>query len=37
VIKSGRMRWTGHVAHIGEKRHEYRVLAGKSEKGDILE
>jgi len=25
------MRWAGHVAHMGEKRGVYRVLAGKSE------
>jgi hypothetical protein len=28
LIKSIRMRWAGHVAHIGEKRGVYRVLAG---------
>jgi hypothetical protein len=26
VIKSRRMRWTGHVARIGERRGVYRVL-----------
>jgi hypothetical protein len=31
-MKSGRKRWTGHVARTGEKRHKYRVLAGKPEK-----
>jgi hypothetical protein len=31
VKKSRRMRWTGHVARIGEKRGVYRVLVGKSE------
>jgi hypothetical protein len=25
------MRWVGHVAHVGEKRDVYRVLAGKPE------
>jgi hypothetical protein len=30
-IKSRRMRWAGHVAHIGEGRNVYRVLVGKSE------
>jgi hypothetical protein len=25
------MRWTGHVAHIGQRRGVYRVLVGKSE------
>jgi len=29
VIKSRRMRWAGHVAHIGEEREVYRVLVGK--------
>jgi hypothetical protein len=29
MIKSGRMRWTGHVAYAGEKRNECRILAGK--------
>jgi len=31
VIKSRRMRWAGHVAHIGEKRGVYRVLVRKPE------
>ena len=31
VIKSRRMRWVGHVAHMGEKRSVYRVLVGKPE------
>jgi hypothetical protein len=29
MIKSRRMRWEGHVARIGEKRNEYRLLIGK--------
>jgi hypothetical protein len=28
-IKSRRMRWAGHVAHMGEERKLYRVLVGK--------
>jgi len=28
VIKSGIMRWAGHVAHMGEGRVVYRVLVG---------
>jgi hypothetical protein len=28
MIKSGRMRWTGHVARVGERRGLYRVLVG---------
>jgi len=31
VIKSRRMRWAGHVAHMGEDRGVYRVLVGKPE------
>jgi len=31
VIKSRRMRWAGHVAHMGEERGMYRVLVGKQE------
>jgi hypothetical protein len=30
IIKSRRMRWAGHVAQMGEKRNEYR-LVGKPE------
>jgi hypothetical protein len=30
-IKSRRMRWAGHVAHMGEGRNAYRVLVGKPE------
>ena len=31
VIKSRRLRWAGHVAHMGERRGIYRVLVGKPE------
>jgi len=31
VIKSRRIRWAGHVAHVGEGRVVYRVLMGKPE------
>jgi len=31
LIKSRRMRWTGHVAPMGERRDVYRVLVGKPE------
>jgi len=31
VIKSRRMRWAGHVAHMGEERRVYRVLVRISE------
>jgi hypothetical protein len=29
VIKSRRLRWVGHVAHMGEERGVYRVLFGR--------
>jgi hypothetical protein len=29
VIKSRRMRWTGHVVRMGERTGAYRVLVGK--------
>jgi hypothetical protein len=29
VIKSRRMRWTGHVARIGQMRNVYKNLVGK--------
>jgi hypothetical protein len=31
MIKSRNMRWTGHVARIGETRNAYRILVGKPE------
>jgi hypothetical protein len=31
VIKSRRLKWTGHVACMGERRGAYRVLVGKPE------
>jgi hypothetical protein len=31
VIKARRMRWTGHVARMGEKRNTYWLLVGKPE------
>ena len=31
VIISGRMRWAGHVADMGERSSFYGVLLGKSE------
>jgi hypothetical protein len=31
IIKSGRMRWAGHVARMREKRNAYRLLVGKPE------
>jgi hypothetical protein len=31
VIEPRRMRWAGHVAHMGDRRGVYRVLVGKRE------
>jgi len=31
VIKSRKVRWAGHVAHMGENRGAYRALMGKPE------
>jgi hypothetical protein len=31
VIKSWRMRWAGHVAHMRERRGVYRVFVGSPE------
>jgi len=31
VVKLRRMRWAGHVAHMGEDRGVHRVLVGKPE------
>jgi hypothetical protein len=31
VIKSRRMRWLGHVAHMGERRGVYRIFVGRPE------
>jgi hypothetical protein len=31
VIKSRKMRWVGHVAHMGEGRGTYRILVGSPE------
>jgi hypothetical protein len=31
IIRSRRMRWTGHVERMGEKRNAYRLLVGMPE------
>ena len=36
AIKSRRMRWAGHVAHMGKKRGVYRVLVGKPDGKRLL-
>jgi hypothetical protein len=37
MIKSRRMRWTGHVTDMGEKRNAYRILVGNPEGSRPLE
>jgi hypothetical protein len=32
MIKSTKMSWEGHVAHMGEKKIAYRFLVGKPER-----
>jgi hypothetical protein len=32
VIKSGRMRWTGNVARMGDRRGTFQVLVGRPER-----
>jgi hypothetical protein len=36
MIKSRKMKWEGHVARLGEKRTEYRILVGYSEQKRLL-
>jgi hypothetical protein len=31
MIKSRRMRWMGHVVHMGDMRNVYKILVGKPE------
>jgi hypothetical protein len=31
MIKSRRMRWAGHLAHMGEKKNYYRIMVGEPE------
>jgi hypothetical protein len=33
ITKSRRMRWSGHVARMLEKRNAYRTLAGNNQEG----
>jgi hypothetical protein len=37
MIKCRRMRWAGHVARMGEEKHNQVLLVGKPEKRDYLE
>jgi hypothetical protein len=32
VIKTRAMRWSGHVARVGNRRSPYRILVGKPER-----
>jgi hypothetical protein len=36
LIKLRRMRWTGHVARMEERRGAYRILVGRLREGDHL-
>jgi hypothetical protein len=36
IITSGRMRWAGHVARIGEKKNAYRLLVREPKGGRSL-
>jgi hypothetical protein len=31
MMKSRRMRWSGHVARMGEEKNAYRIFVGKPE------
>jgi len=35
LIQSLRKRWTGHVAHMGEKRTEDSVMVGKTDRDHL--
>jgi hypothetical protein len=37
VIKSRRMRWAGHVAHMGKMRNAYNILVENLERKSSLE
>jgi hypothetical protein len=37
MIKSRRMRWVGHVVHMGEMRNAYKILVGKPDGRDHSE
>ena len=37
VIKSRRLRWTGHVVRMGKRKRSYRIFVGKPEAGDNLQ
>jgi hypothetical protein len=37
MIKSRRMRWAGHVAHMGDRRGTYMILMGRPEGRRSLE
>jgi hypothetical protein len=35
MIKSRRIRWAGHVAHMEDEMTAYRILVGKQEKRSL--
>jgi hypothetical protein len=37
VLKSRRIIWAGHVAHVEQKKNVYRVLVGKHEGKNSLQ
>jgi hypothetical protein len=37
IIRSRRMRWVGHVEHMGEMRNVQKILVGKPEGKRLLE
>jgi hypothetical protein len=37
MIKSGRMRWTEHIASLGEIRNTYKILVGSLKERDHSE
>ena len=37
MMKSRRMRWAGHVAHMGDRKRAYRILAEQPEEKIHLE
>jgi len=36
VIKSRKIRWAGHVAHMGERRGAYKILVGRYKRRRLL-
>jgi hypothetical protein len=36
MIKSRRIRWTGHVIHMAEKNNAYRIFVGKARRKETI-